>query len=107
MPGPGDEAFVAKMTEGAPDIDDPGGHLSAWLDRAVFGDHVVFDAPRAALLLHPEMLHRPLALANPVTARLAEEQCRALLAGRPAGSSTTRALRQALESITMEVGDAL
>jgi len=25
---------------GAPDIDDPGGHLSAWLDRAVFGDHV-------------------------------------------------------------------
>ena len=26
--------------QGAPDIDDPGGHLSAWLDRAVFGDHV-------------------------------------------------------------------
>jgi predicted acyltransferase len=25
---------------GGPDIDDPGGHLSAWLDRAVFGDHV-------------------------------------------------------------------
>jgi len=25
---------------GAPDIDDPGGHLSAWLDRAVFDDHV-------------------------------------------------------------------
>jgi predicted acyltransferase len=25
---------------GAPDIDDPGGHLSAWIDRAVFGDHV-------------------------------------------------------------------
>jgi predicted acyltransferase len=25
---------------GAPDIDDPGGHLSAWFDRAVFGDHV-------------------------------------------------------------------
>jgi predicted acyltransferase len=24
----------------APNIDDPGGHLSAWLDRAVFGDHV-------------------------------------------------------------------
>jgi predicted acyltransferase len=24
----------------APDIDDPGGHLSAWIDRAVFGDHV-------------------------------------------------------------------
>jgi predicted acyltransferase len=26
--------------QGAPDIDDPGGHLSAWIDRAVFGDHV-------------------------------------------------------------------
>jgi predicted acyltransferase len=26
--------------QGAPDIDEPGGHLSAWLDRAVFGDHV-------------------------------------------------------------------
>jgi predicted acyltransferase len=26
--------------QGAPDIDQPGGHLSAWLDRAVFGDHV-------------------------------------------------------------------
>jgi len=25
---------------GAPDIDDPGGHLSGWLDRAVFGDHL-------------------------------------------------------------------
>ena len=25
---------------GAPNIDDPGGHLSAWLDRAVFGDHL-------------------------------------------------------------------
>jgi len=25
---------------GAPDIDEPGGHLSAWIDRAVFGDHV-------------------------------------------------------------------
>ena len=25
---------------GTPDIDDPGGHLSAWIDRAVFGDHV-------------------------------------------------------------------
>lgn len=25
---------------GAPDINDPGGHLSAWLDRAVFGDHL-------------------------------------------------------------------
>jgi predicted acyltransferase len=25
---------------GAPNIDDPGGHLSAWIDRAVFGDHV-------------------------------------------------------------------
>jgi predicted acyltransferase len=25
---------------GAPDINDPGGHLSAWLDQAVFGDHV-------------------------------------------------------------------
>ena len=25
---------------GAPDIDDPGGNLSAWLDRAVYGDHV-------------------------------------------------------------------
>ena len=24
----------------APNIDDPGGHLSAWVDRAVFGDHV-------------------------------------------------------------------
>jgi len=24
----------------APDIDDPGGHLSAWIDRGVFGDHV-------------------------------------------------------------------
>ena len=64
--------------------------------HAVFGEHVVFDAPRAALLLHPDMLHRPLAMANPVTARLAEEQCRALLAGRPAGSSTTQALRQTL-----------
>jgi predicted acyltransferase len=31
VPVPGQEA---------PDIDDPGGHLSAWLDRAVFGDHV-------------------------------------------------------------------
>ena len=26
--------------QGDPNIDDPGGHLSAWLDRAVFGDHV-------------------------------------------------------------------
>jgi predicted acyltransferase len=26
--------------QGAPNIDDPGGHLSAWIDRAVFGDHV-------------------------------------------------------------------
>jgi predicted acyltransferase len=26
--------------QGAPDIDEPGGHLSAWLDRTVFGDHV-------------------------------------------------------------------
>jgi predicted acyltransferase len=26
--------------QGAPDIDDPGGHLSAWVDRAVFGNHV-------------------------------------------------------------------
>jgi predicted acyltransferase len=26
--------------QGAPDIDDPGGHLSGWLDRAVFGSHV-------------------------------------------------------------------
>ena len=26
--------------QGAPDIDDPGGHLSAWLDQVVFGDHV-------------------------------------------------------------------
>jgi predicted acyltransferase len=26
--------------QGAPDINDPGGNLSAWLDRAVFGDHV-------------------------------------------------------------------
>lgn len=26
--------------QGAPDIGNPGGHLSAWLDRAVFGDHV-------------------------------------------------------------------
>jgi len=26
--------------QGAPNIDEPGGHLSAWLDRAVFGDHV-------------------------------------------------------------------
>jgi predicted acyltransferase len=26
--------------QGAPDIDEPGGHLSAWLDQAVFGDHV-------------------------------------------------------------------
>jgi len=25
---------------GAPDIDDPGGHLSAWIDRAVFGNHL-------------------------------------------------------------------
>jgi predicted acyltransferase len=25
---------------GAPDIDEPGGHLSAWIDRAVFGDHL-------------------------------------------------------------------
>ena len=25
---------------GTPNIDDPGGHLSAWIDRAVFGDHV-------------------------------------------------------------------
>jgi predicted acyltransferase len=25
---------------GAPDIDSTGGHLAAWLDRAVFGDHV-------------------------------------------------------------------
>jgi predicted acyltransferase len=25
---------------GAPKLDDPGGHLSAWVDRAVFGDHV-------------------------------------------------------------------
>jgi len=25
---------------GAPNIDDPGGHLSAWIDRAAFGDHV-------------------------------------------------------------------
>jgi predicted acyltransferase len=25
---------------GASDINDPGGHLSAWLDRAVFGEHV-------------------------------------------------------------------
>ena len=25
---------------GAPNIDEPGGHLSAWVDRAVFGDHV-------------------------------------------------------------------
>jgi predicted acyltransferase len=25
---------------GDPNIDDPGGHLSAWLDRTVFGDHV-------------------------------------------------------------------
>jgi predicted acyltransferase len=24
----------------APDLDEPGGHLAAWLDRAVFGDHV-------------------------------------------------------------------
>jgi predicted acyltransferase len=26
--------------QGVSDIDDPGGHLSAWIDRAVFGDHV-------------------------------------------------------------------
>jgi predicted acyltransferase len=25
---------------GTPDIDEPGGHLSAWIDRAVFGDHL-------------------------------------------------------------------
>jgi predicted acyltransferase len=25
---------------GAPNIDEPGGHLAAWIDRAVFGDHV-------------------------------------------------------------------
>lgn len=25
---------------GTPNIDDPGGHLSAWIDQAVFGDHV-------------------------------------------------------------------
>jgi predicted acyltransferase len=25
---------------GAPNIDDPGGHLSGWIDRIVFGDHV-------------------------------------------------------------------
>jgi len=25
---------------GAPNINDPGGHLSGWVDRAVFGDHV-------------------------------------------------------------------
>ena len=26
--------------QGVPNLDDPGGHLSAWIDRAVFGDHV-------------------------------------------------------------------
>ena len=26
--------------QGAPNLDDPGEHLSAWIDRAVFGDHV-------------------------------------------------------------------
>lgn len=26
--------------QGEPNIDEPGGHLSAWLDRSVFGDHV-------------------------------------------------------------------
>lgn len=26
--------------QGEPNIDEPGGHLSAWLDRTVFGDHV-------------------------------------------------------------------
>jgi predicted acyltransferase len=25
---------------GAPELDNPGGHLSAWVDRAVFGDHI-------------------------------------------------------------------
>jgi predicted acyltransferase len=33
-------SMVPVPGQGAPDIDDPGGHLSAWLDRAVFGDHV-------------------------------------------------------------------
>ncbi len=70
----------------------------AWADayRETFGRAVRFDARRAVLLLDPAELHRPLALANPVTARLAEEQCRELLAGQRIVASTTERLRRVL-----------
>ncbi len=66
----------------------------AYLD--VFGPAVDFDAPRIVLTMDPGQLGRPLALSNPLAARLAEEQCRELLAGQRPAASTTERLRETL-----------
>lgn len=70
----------------------------AWADayRGVFGPAVVFGAPRAILRIDPARLRRPLPQANPMTARLAEEQCRLLLSGRSAAASVAERLRRTL-----------
>jgi AraC-like DNA-binding protein len=70
----------------------------AWADayHDVFGPAVVFGAPRAVLRINPDRLRRPLPQANPMTARLAEEQCRLLLSGRSAPASAAERLRRAL-----------
>jgi AraC-like DNA-binding protein len=69
-----------------------------WADAYadVFGPVVRFDAPRVILKMDAGQLGRPLALSNPLAARLAEEQCRELLAGRRTAASTTDRLRETL-----------
>jgi AraC-like DNA-binding protein len=70
----------------------------AWADayRDVFGSRVVFGARRAALRVDPARLAQPLPRANPIAARLAEEQCRLLLTGQTPRAPVAERLRRAL-----------
>jgi AraC-like DNA-binding protein len=64
--------------------------------RDVFGPGVIFGARRAALRIDPARLRQPLPQANPLAARLAEEQCRLLLKGVPRRASVSDRLRRVL-----------
>ena len=64
--------------------------------QAIFGCELVFDAPAAEIRIHPGSLDaRPLQ-ANPMAARLAEEQCRQLVDQMSGAGSTVQAVREAL-----------
>ena len=64
--------------------------------RPVFGCDAEFDAPATEIRLHADMLDDRPMQANPLAARLAEEQCQQLVSRMTRAGSTAQAVRRAL-----------